>query len=36
MRWWNSRSNAMSPDINRDGAFTRGVDVNLYPEAYAV
>ncbi len=27
---------AMSPDINRDGAFTRGVDENLYREAYAV
>jgi len=27
---------AMSPDINRDGKFTRGVDVNLYSDRYEV
>jgi hypothetical protein len=27
---------AMSPDINRDGQFSQGVDVNLYREKYAV
>lgn len=27
---------AMSPDINRDGKFTAGVDVNLYRAKYAV